>query len=342
MKIRRYQEIWDSPNPGKNIANHFVDVTKMVGMPKITRSNFDEVGRRKSAMAKQVISASRRTDIPAFYADWFMNRIRAGFCEVHNPVTGKKYRVDLKPEDVEAIVFWTRNPRPLMKYLPELDSTGYKYYFQQTILGYPREIDPGSPPLDEAMAAFVELSQRIGKEKMVWRYDPILFSNITPFEWHIDRVSDILKNIGSHAGRLVISIIDSYRKSMPRMKTIEGFRPDDGIFEAETYEGLLKWIGREMKKAGLPVFTCAEDIDLSRYSIVRGRCIDDELISRISGRGIPYVKDPGQRKACGCTKSKDIGENNTCFFGCKYCYASGKTILTTVPLPSSLSISNLP
>jgi len=168
----------------------------------------------------------------------------------------------------------------------------------------------------------VELSERIGKEKMVWRYDPILFSNAVPFEWHVDRISNISKRLKSYAGRLVISLIDSYRKSLSRMKTIEGFRPDNGVFETGTYEGLLEWIGREMRNIGLPVFTCAEEIDLNRYGIAHGKCIDDELIGRISGRVIPYVKDPGQRKACGCTKSKDIGENNTCLFGCKYCYAT--------------------
>jgi len=272
-------------------------------------------------MAKQIISASRRTDIPAFYADWFMNRIRAGFCEVHNPITGNRYRVGLKPEEVETIVFWTRNPVPLMKYLPDLESMGYRYYFQYTILGYPREIDPGSPPLDEAIGTFAELSERIGKERMVWRYDPILFSNVTPFEWHVDRISGVSGKIGNYAGRLVISIIDSYRKSVPRMHA-SGFRLDDGAFEAKTYEGLLEWIGREMKNIGLPVFTCAEEIDLSRCCIAHGRCIDNELIGRISGGAIPYVKDPGQREKCGCTKSRDIGENNTCLFGCKYCYAT--------------------
>jgi hypothetical protein len=268
---------------------------------------------------KRIISVSRRTDIPAFYSEWFINRIREGFCRAPNPRYSKQKTkpISLKPEDVEIIVFWTRDPKPLMKYLPELDKMGYKYYFQYTVLGYSREIDPGAPSLDIAIKTFKELSGMIGKEKVIWRYDPILFSNITPLEWHVRQISDISGWLRENTETLVISFIDRIRKE------IRGnFKLYPDAFEAESYRKLAGWIGPEMRAKGLKVVTCAEKIDLSAYGIGHGKCIDDSLINQILERQTVSKKDPAQRKACGCVISKDIGVNDTCFFGCKYCYAA--------------------
>jgi hypothetical protein len=272
----------------------------------------------KETKQKIIISASRRTDIPAFYSEWFMDRIREGFCCVPNPMYPKQKTnpISLKPEDVEIIVFWTRDPKPLMKYLLELDERGYKYYFQYTILGYPKDIEPKAPFLDTAIKTFKELSDMIGKEKVIWRYDPILFSDITPLEWHVRKMSDISDQLRGKTETLVISFIDPYRKKVPDLK----LSPD--VFEAESYRKLAEWIGLVMKAKRLKVITCAEKIDLSAYGIEHAKCIDDSLISRILKRKTISKKDPSQRKACGCVVSKDIGVNNTCLFGCKYCYAA--------------------
>ncbi|MFH2138775.1 MAG: DUF1848 domain-containing protein [Candidatus Omnitrophota bacterium] len=275
---------------------------------------------------KTIISASRRTDIPAFYSEWFMNRIRQGYCIVPNPMYPKQKTkpISLRPEDVEIIVFWTRDPGPLMKYLSELDERGYKYYFQYTILGYPREIDPKCPSVDRAIKTFLELSDRIGKEKVIWRYDPILFSNLTPLPWHKDQIEKIFGKLKGKTEQMVISFIDPYRKTKIRLEkeTSKTFTLDDHAFEAKTYLELGKWIGSSMPEKGIRVVTCAEPMDLSCYGIEHGKCIDNALIQRIIDRKVTSSKDPAQRKACGCVKSKDIGSNNTCRFGCKYCYAT--------------------
>ena len=133
-----------------------------------------------------IISASRRTDIPAFYAEWFMRRIRAGYCTVPNPYNRKQVaKVSLAPDAVDVIVFWTRNPRPLLPHLAELDRCGYRYYFQYTVMDNPRAIDPKSPAADAAIKTFRELAGIVGAERIIWRYDPIVISAATPAEFHL-------------------------------------------------------------------------------------------------------------------------------------------------------------
>ena len=274
---------------------------------------------------RKIISASRRTDIPAFYSEWFMNRIEAGYCTVPDPFNAKQVSyVSLRPQDVQVIVFWTRNPGPLIKHLSELDRKGYKYYFQYTIIGYPCSIDPGSPPIDTAVKTFQELSGLIGKERVIWRYDPILYSNETPLKWHIDQLSYLIEKLKSSTKRLVISFIDPYRKTKIRMdrETGSSFHLAPDAFEVSAYDQLIGWIEVEANAAGLEVQTCAESADLKLSGIKHGKCIDDGLIRKIWKITVSKRKDPSQRKQCGCVLSKDIGVNNTCLFGCKYCYAT--------------------
>ena len=154
-------------------------------------------------MSSMIISASRRTDIPAFYAEWMVRRLREGYCTVPNPFNRNQVsRISLRPEDVDAIVFWTRNPRPLMPYLDELDSRGYRYYFQFTILGYPREIDPKSPPAATAVEAFCELAERLGPRRVIWRYDPIVFTGITPPAFHQENFQRLAESLRGHTRRV--------------------------------------------------------------------------------------------------------------------------------------------
>jgi len=276
---------------------------------------------------KKIISVSRRTDIPAFYSEWFMDRVRAGYCTVVNPYNANQVsRVSLEPEDVEIFVFWTRDPSAIIKSLTELTNKGYKFYFQYTILGYPKEIDPYSPILSNAVKKFKELSGKIGKEKVIWRYDPILLSNFTDVEWHKERFTGIMEELSGNTERVVISVIDPYQKTNIRMneETPGTFMMNNDAFEPEAYDRLFEHMGGVAKEHGVEIQTCAEFAELEKYGIVHGKCIDGDLIARITGRPSAFKKDPSQRKACGCAVSKDIGANNTCLFGCKYCYATRK------------------
>jgi len=270
-----------------------------------------------------IISASRRTDIPAFYADWMMNRIRAGYCGVPNPFNRKQIsRISLLPSDVEVIVFWTRNPKPLMRYLSQMDLLGLHYYFQFTILGYPREIDPKCPPLETAIRVFQELSDHVGPSRVVWRYDPIVFSVKTTPDYHRRRFTRIASELAGYTSRAVVSVVDSYRKAETRMKALE--EKGAGITECDSddFGSLMRDLAASAAGNEMEITSCAEEIDLSCYGIRPGKCVDDELIAETFGIDVSHKKDPSQRKTCGCVASRDIGMYDSCVFGCPYCYAT--------------------
>jgi hypothetical protein len=273
-----------------------------------------------------IISVSRRTDIPAFYAKWFINRIRAGYCTVPNPFNKNQVsRISLKPEDVDMIVFWTRNPKPLLAYLEELNERGYRYYFQFTIMNNPRLLDTNNPPLETSIKVFKELVDFVGFQKVIWRYDPIVLSNVTDVNFHVNNYEYIASNLSGYTSRSVISILDNYVKANKRLKLLE----KEHNFNYYTWENnsdlfleLLSKIGQIAKQNNLEIFSCAEAIDLDNYGIKHGKCIDDDYINQVFDQEVTHKKDSSQREACGCVISRDIGMYDTCLFGCQYCYAT--------------------
>lgn len=273
-----------------------------------------------------IISASRRTDIPAFYAEWFMNRIRAGFCIVPNPMNAKQTPVvSLRPEDVEAIVFWSKNPAPLLPYLDELDKRGFHYYFQFTLNDYPRALEPNVPSFNARLETFRELSERVGASRVVWRYDPIVISNFTNYDFHRERFACIAQEIAGMTQRVMISIVDFYKKTERHLALLEkeeGFIFQRDLTVLNDIDLLLKDLAGIAKENNIEIYTCAEEKDYSQVGVTPGRCIDSTIITRIMGRNILYKKDPYQRESCLCNVSKDIGLNNTCMHGCPYCYAT--------------------
>lgn len=271
-----------------------------------------------------IISASRRTDIPAFYAEWMVNRLRAGYCAVPNPFNAKQVaRISLLPADVEAIVFWTRNPRPLMRGLRELDSRGLRYYFQFTLLGYPRTIDPKCPSRSAAVRVFQELSDQIGPRRVVWRYDPIVFTTKTTSDDHKRRFGEIASQLRGYTDRAVISIVDEYRKAEPRMRALAERGVTGMDCAPEEFSSLMRELVDLAAENGMELTSCAEPVDLSQYGIHPGKCIDDGLIRDAFGIEVPHGKDPSQRKTCRCVVSRDIGMYDSCVYGCPYCYATG-------------------
>ena len=247
-----------------------------------------------------IISASRRTDIPAFYAEWFIRRLRQGYCTVPNPYNRNQVSVvSLRPEDVDVIVFWTRNPRPLMRYLDELDTRGYRYYFQFTILGYPRDIDRKSPPTVTAIETFRELSHRIGPRRVIWRYDPIVFTGLTPVSFHRDNFQRIAESLRNATRSAVISIVDVYRKTESRMRALEGTPAAVQPPDATQFEELMRGMAQSAQENGMESVSCAEEIDLLPFGIRPGKCVDDQAIADAFGLEVLRKKDPTQRAACG-------------------------------------------
>jgi len=275
-----------------------------------------------------IISASRRTDIPAFFSEWFMKRIEEGVVCVADPFNPRQVgRFSLLPDDVDAIVFWSKNPRPLMARLNELDSRGYRYYFQFTLNDYPPFLEPNVPGLGERLDTLRTLSDRLGPERVVWRYDPIVVSSVTPTDYHLERLEGIASSLGGYTKRLVISLLDFYSKTEGRLSRLSaetGATFTDIALPA--YRTELLPLARQIKRIGdahgLEVYSCAEAVDLSDAGIRHGACIDGELIRRLFGLERDFRKDRGQRAECLCAESVDVGAYNTCGHLCAYCYAS--------------------
>ena len=261
-----------------------------------------------------ILSASRRTDIPCRYPEWFMNRLRAGYVLVRNPMNHAQIsRVPLTKDVVDAIVFWTKDAQNIMPYLDEIDSMGFPYCFQFTITPYGREIEPGLRDKREIVKTFAELSRRIGKERMLWRYDPILLTDKITVDWHLEQFRRYAEVLAPHARHVTISFVDSYAK----LRNVPYRAPD-----AAEIHALADGIGKIAAGLNQRAQTCSELYDLSVYGIGRGACIDRTVMEDIAGCALDLRPDKNQRGACMCAESVDIGAYNSCPNGCIYCYAN--------------------
>ena len=287
-----------------------------------------------------IVSASRATDIPAFYSDWIMNRFREGFVSWKNPFNQKTSYISF--EKTRVVVFWTKNAKPMLKNLKELDSMNLNYYFQFTVNDYEKEhYEPNVPALNERIDTFKELSERIGKNRVIWRFDPLFLTKDLNEEILKDKIERVAEKLKNHTTKLVFSYADInvYRKVMLNLKREQipylEFSHDRKLKMAEM-------IAEIAKKYKLIAATCSEDIDLKKYGIEKNRCIDDRLMIQEFKNDTELMeflgyredtlfgddseknslKDKGQRKECGCIISKDIGEYNTCGHLCVYCYAN--------------------
>lgn len=261
-----------------------------------------------------IVSASRRTDIPAFYSGWLLRRLAEGYALVRNPLRPHQVsRVNLSPEAVSGLVLWTKNPAPMLDRLEALRE--YSYYFQYTLNAYGEDMEPGLPPLSKRIDTFRALSERIGPERVIWRYDPILLSVRYGAQHHIDTFGNLAHALRGCTERCTVSFLDFYRKIAPAVKRLS-IRPVSDNEKAAIARGLVK-IAEEHN---LRLAACAEDVSLP--GIGRAACVDAQLLGLIGGVPIPYRKDKNQRPACGCAESVDIGAYDTCAYRCAYCYAS--------------------
>lgn len=264
-----------------------------------------------------ILSVSRRTDIPNYYSDWFYERIKEGFLYVRNPFNMRQIsRIPLSYDVVDCIVFWTKNPLPMMDRLNELDK--YKYYFQFTLTGYGQDIEPNVPHKKDIMiSVFAELSKRIGRERVIWRYDPILINDKYTIEYHEKAFGQIAERLYPCTKKVVISFIDLYAKTKRNTGSLLIKKMDTDIMI-----DIAQRLSKIAKGYNITIESCAEKIDLEQYGINHGSCIDKETIENIIGCRIICGKDKNQRPECGCMESIDVGTYNTCKNGCKYCYAN--------------------
>lgn len=271
-----------------------------------------------------IISASRRTDIPAFYSPWFMNRVRAGFCIVPNPLNAKQIsRVSLEPDDVDALVFWTRDPSPLVPHVRELEDRGLPCFFLVTLLGYPEAYEPHSPNRRQVVEACRKLADVLGPERLAWRYDPIILSDATGPEFHRTAFSEIARELEGASSRCIVSVLDLYRGVRRAFAGFgESLRPWEGARLAKGLSCLVPYLVECGKERNFSLQSCAEEHDLSGLGVSPGACIDAGWMSAALCRSVSVNKDPYQREHCLCSAAKDIGVYNTCVFGCRYCYAT--------------------
>ncbi len=261
-----------------------------------------------------ILSASRRTDIPCHYSEWFMNRIQAGYVLVRNPMNPAQIsKIPLSPGDVDCIVFWTKDAANMLDKLEVLDGMGYRYYFQFTITPYDPSVEKGLRGKTGIEDTFIRLSRAIGKSRVLWRYDPIVFNDTLSIPYHKEQFARMCEKLCGYTESVTISFVDMYAKLKAPLLREAG---EDEIAE------LAAFIGEQARACGLAAKACCEKIDLSPYGIAKASCIDQGVIERICGAPLKVKADKNQREGCGCCESIDIGAYGTCKTGCIYCYAS--------------------
>lgn len=318
-----------------------------------------ENGERIWMQVPEIVSASRSTDIPAFYADWFFHRLKVGYSAWTNPFNGTKSYVSYK--NTRFIVFWSKNPKPLLGHLDELKDRNIGCYIQYTLNDYEKEgLERGVPALEERVDTFKRLVDKLGKGRVIWRFDPMILTDQIDLDDLLRKVENIGDRLQGYTEKLVFSYADiaSYKKVK---SNLEKSRINYQEWTEPQMEEFARRLSELNRKWHYQLATCGEKIDIGRYGIQHNRCVDDELMIRFAhhdkvlmdflGVEIKTVenslfgtepvpasairlsetqyalkkrdnRDKGQRQFCGCILSKDIGEYNTCPHLCEYCYAN--------------------
>lgn len=263
-----------------------------------------------------IISVSRRTDIPAFYSNWFFDQLQSGQVKITNPWNSKQKKIiSLRAEEVDCFVFWTRNPSKFMQRIALLSD--YQYYFHLAITGYGELLEPNMIETSLAIQSFRNLAKKIGSDRIIWRYDPIIFTNELDINYHEKNFALLSEQLSTYTKTCMISFVDEYQKNRRNLKKIGYQKPSEIMIQE-----LSKKIVNLANRCKIKVFTCAEPYDLSDFGIAPGSCIDCERIALISGKKRKQKKDRNQRPDCRCALSVDIGSYDTCHYDCLYCYAN--------------------
>lgn len=265
-----------------------------------------------------IISASRRTDIPAFYSEWFINRLKEGFAYAKNPMNPKQIsKISLNKDVVDCIVFWTKNARPMLGQLDKIRDMGYQYYFQFTITPYDRSVEKHLDDKAKIIETFKELSEKIGEQRLIWRYDPVIVNDSYSTEYHLDSFYKICSSLNGYTSKCIFSFVDLYSKMRKSSKGIV-----EKEINSENMNKIAQGFSEISKRNQMKLETCSEEIDLSKYGIGHTSCIDKKTIEDIIGYSINAKKSQGQRQYCECIESIEIGAYDCCSHGCIYCYAT--------------------
>ncbi len=263
-----------------------------------------------------IVSASYKTDIPAFYGDWFNRRLEAGHADVRNPWSGAPFRVRLDPDHADGFVFWTRNAGPFMPTLERLHTEGRPFVVQMTVTGYPRPLERSVIDAETAARQIRALSDRFGRRSVVWRYDPVLISDLTPPGFHRDGVARFAETVRRAVDEVVLSFATVYRKTRANLDRLGIAWRDPPV---EEKRALLEDLAEAARVHGIAPTLCAQP-ELLVPGLSPAACIDAVRLSDVAGREIA-ARTKGNRPGCACAESRDIGAYDTCPHGCVYCYA---------------------
>ena len=272
----------------------------------------------ETAAKPSIISASRRTDIPAFYMAWMMNRLREGTVRYPNPWTGQPHEVSLRPDDVHSIVFWSKDYAPFLEQADELDALGYLYGCHYTITGIPRELEPSVPPWQAAAHTLRRLAARIGPGRVWWRFDPILLTQELGARYYLQLFAEMAQALEGQTERCYFSFADFYGKVQRRL-AVEGIPAIDP--ELSGKQAMVQEMAAIAGERGMSLHACCED-DVVSGVVQKAHCIDADLLSELfPGRRLAAAARP-TRESCGCAASRDIGMYDSCPHRCLYCYAN--------------------
>ncbi len=267
-----------------------------------------------------IVSASYKTDIPAFYGEWFINRLDAGYCLMVNPYGRQVYRIRLEREHVDGFVFWTKNLGPFFDRLAIVQERGYPFLVQYTINGYPRTLEFSVVNPERSIEHMKSVSEAYGPEVAVWRYDTIIFSSVTPPDFHRSNFERLSRALEGTTNEVVVSFAQIYQKTLRNMNWAAkkfGFTWEDPADEVKL--SLLNDLAEIAKSHKMQLTMCSQP-QYSVSGVINARCVDVDRLSKVAdcpiGAGLK-----GNRPGCGCYASKDIGEYDTCPHGCVYCYA---------------------
>ncbi|MBF0166316.1 MAG: DUF1848 domain-containing protein [Alphaproteobacteria bacterium] len=266
-----------------------------------------------------ILSASYRTDIPAFYGDWFRNRLKAGYVRIENPYGGKPSTLSLRKPDVDGFVFWTRNIEPFLPVLDALCTQAYPFIVTQTLTGYPKALEERMADANRAIRAMRQVAERFGPRVLVWRYDPILITSLTPSEWHLENFSALARGLRGACDEVVVSFAQIYQKTRRNLAVAaqkHGFSWQDPDISAK--RALIARLAGIARGEGMRLSVCCQP-DLIPEGAQAARCIDPDRLREIAGVEFPF-KFKGTRPDCGCAESRDIGAYDSCPHGCAYCY----------------------
>lgn len=271
---------------------------------------------------KRIVSVSRRTDIPAFYGDWFMRRIEEGFAGVVNPFGGRKYIVPLRPEDVSCFVFWSKDFSPFLDNLKVIDSLGYNFYFNYTVTSLPEVFD-NDVDKSTAITTLKSLSEAYSLRHINWRFDPIIISSVTDRDFYVRTFAELVSELAGFVERCYISFVTGYSKVKRNFEELERTTGVDILDCSEDFKiDLANELAAIAECHGIRMYSCCGDYLTKGGRVERAHCIDGAIIeSLFFPDGLKYKEKP-TREECGCTESSDIGTYDTCPHGCVYCYAN--------------------